>query len=63
MAIKKSGEPGGRLGNQGYQEGNEGRDHNTAEGQRQDLGRRDDKVDNDDKPVGSEGKIKGHQDS
>ena len=60
MAIKKSGEPRGRLGNQGYQEGNEGRDHNSAEGQRQDLGRQDNK---DDEPVGSEGKIKGHQDS
>jgi hypothetical protein len=59
MAIKKADEPRGRLGNQGYQEGNEGRDHNTVEGQRNDLDGQEGKQGKDAEPVGSESKIKG----
>jgi hypothetical protein len=57
MAIKKKEEPQGRLGNQGYQEGNQGREHQTPEAQRQDLdgqgGRKSVE------PAGSEAKTKG----
>ena len=37
MAVKKRGEPHGRLGNQGYQEGNEGREPAGPEEEKQDL--------------------------
>lgn len=61
MAVKKTDEPKGRLGNQGYQEGNEGREHDTAEAQRRDLDGQQGKKGSRVEPVGSEAKIKGHR--
>jgi hypothetical protein len=61
MAIKKEGEPKGRLGNQGYQEGNQGREHSNPEGQRKDLDGEGGKQGKQVEPIGSEAKIKGHR--
>lgn len=61
MAVKKKGEPRGRLGNQGYQEGNEGREHDSAEAQRRDQDGQQGKELEQKKsvePIGSEAKIK-----
>jgi hypothetical protein len=61
MAVKKKGEPKGRLGNQGYQEGNQGVEHDSPEEQRKDLDGQRGKQGKDVEPVGSEAKIKGHR--
>lgn len=61
MAVKKKDEPQGRLGNQGYQEGNQGREHDTPEGQRKDLDGQGGKQGKQVEPIGSEAKIKGHR--
>jgi hypothetical protein len=61
MAVKKKDEPQGRLGNQGYQEGNQGREHNTPEEQRKDLDGQGGKQGKNVEPIGSEAKTKGHR--
>jgi hypothetical protein len=61
MALKKKGEPQDRAGNQGYQEGNEGREHKTPEAQKQDLDGQEGKKGHQVEPVGSEAKTKGHR--
>jgi hypothetical protein len=61
MAVKKKGEPKDRLGNQGYQEGNEGQEHNSPEAQRKDLDGQGGKQGKQVEPIGSEAKIKGHR--
>jgi hypothetical protein len=61
MAVKKKGEPQGRLGNQGYQEGNQGREHNSPEEQRKDLDGQGGKQGKQVEPIGSEAKTKGHR--
>ena len=61
MALKKKDEPQGRLGNQGYQEGNEGREHDSPEAARQDQDGQQGKKGAQVEPEGSEAKIKGHR--
>jgi hypothetical protein len=58
MAVKKKGEPQGRLGNQGYQEGNQGREYNTPEAQQKDLDGQGGKQGKQVEPIGSEAKPK-----
>lgn len=61
MAVKKKGEPQGRLGNQGYQEGNQGREHNSPEAQKRDLDGQQGKQGKHVEPIGSEAATKGHR--
>ncbi len=61
MALKKEGEPKSRLGNQGYQEGDEGREHESPEAARQDQDGQQGKKGVEVEPIGSEAKTKGHR--
>jgi hypothetical protein len=61
MALKKKGEPQNRLGNQGYQEGNEGREHNTPKAEKKDLDGQEGKKGHRVEPIGSEARTKGHR--
>jgi hypothetical protein len=61
MALKKKDEPQGRLGNQGYQEGNEGREHLSPDAERRDQDGQEGKKGTQVEQVGSEAKIQGHR--